>query len=252
MRRHPHHHQSTHLAHARRRLSVCRKRMGGFTLAEVMVAVAILAFIGLLTFGTFSRALMARDKAEQITDRYHQIRQAMLRMADEISMAFISTHRSCDDPRTRTIFAVQREAGGMRLDFTSFSHMKISADANESDQNELSFYVDDDPNNQGKMALLRREQARIDDDPKEGGTVQVLAEGVTHLDFAFYDAKQDRWDDFWDTSRQDYRNRLPMFVTIRMTALDPQGKEEKFVTKTRVYLQFALLIPGTGFAQCLD
>ena len=51
----------------------------GFTLAETMVAVAVLALIGALTFGTFARAMQARDRATEITDRYHQIRQGMLR-----------------------------------------------------------------------------------------------------------------------------------------------------------------------------
>lgn len=228
------------------------RREHGFTLIEAVISVAILGFIGTLVFGTFSRAMDARQRAEEITDHYHQVRQAMLRMSREISMAFLSTQRDCQDPRTRTIFVGHNASNGMRLDFTSFSHFKMVADANESDQNELSYFIDDDPDNHGKMALLRREQNRIDEEPDEGGVTQLLAENVTHLEFEFYDPTTDRWVDNWDSSNSDFKNRLPMFVSIKMKVSGKNGKEEEFQTKTRVFLRQAIKILGTGFAGCID
>ena len=97
-----------------------------------------------------------------------------------------------------------------------------------------------------------REQNRIDDDPANGGKEQVLAEGVTDLKLAFYDAKQDRWDDEWDSQNLDHRNTLPMFVKIKMKTRDPSGAVETLVTKTRIFLQRPLLIFGTGFAPPAD
>ena len=108
-------------------------------------------------------------------------------MSREISQAFISEHRFCDDPRTRTLFAGKRASNGMRLDFTSFSHFKIGADQNESDQNELSYFVDSDPEDPKKLALMRREQTRIDEEPEEGGRIQVLAENISEVNFEFYE-----------------------------------------------------------------
>ena len=121
------------------------KRQRGFTLAEAIIAVAILGMIGVLIMGTFANAMDGRNRAEEITTHYHQVRQAMLRMAREIQMAFLSEHRDCDDPRTKTLFVGKSAANGMRLDFTSVSHFKMSADANESDQNEVAYFVERDP-----------------------------------------------------------------------------------------------------------
>jgi general secretion pathway protein J len=224
----------------------------GFTLAEAIIAVAILGMIGVLVMGTFSTAMDTRDRAEKITSRYHQVRQAMLRMSREIQMAFLSEHRDCDDPRTKTMFVGKTASSGMRLDFTSFGHFKIAADANESDQNELSYFIDRDPDDPQKQSLFRREQNRIDEEPEEGGVEQVLAEDVTQLDFEFYDPKEDTWEDEWDTSDSDYRGRLPMFVKIKLKAKGPIGEEEEFVTKTRVFLKKPIQIVGTGFAKCVD
>jgi general secretion pathway protein J len=227
-------------------------RARGFTLIEVTIAVAILALIGVVTYGTFARAMEARDQASRITTHYHQVRQAMLRMSHELEMAFLTRHKDCDDPRTDTKFVSSNAGSGMRLDFTSFSHMKMQADANESDQNELSYYVGRDPDGGNEQALIRREQKRIDEESDEGGGEDALAHGVNSLSFEFYDPKQDRWEDSWDSTSSDYKGRVPLFVRIELKVKDPTGKEETFVTKTRIFLQQAMYIPGGGFAPCMD
>jgi general secretion pathway protein J len=224
----------------------------GFTLAEALIAVAIMAMIGALTFGTFAHALDARDRATAITDRYHQVRQAMQRMTREISMAFLSVHRDCAEPRTNTIFLAKRASNGIRLDFTSFSHFKMKADANESDQNELSYFVAVDRDHPKVFNLMRREQNRIDDHPQEGGITQVLAENIDELQFEFYDPKSDRWEDDWDSTSQNFRYRLPKYVSIKLTTKDQGGKSQVFVTKTRVFLKEAISIAGLGFVPCID
>ena len=210
------------------------------------------ATIGVLSFGTFASAVQSQERAEAVSDKYHQIRQALLRMSREISQAFISEHRFCDDPRTRTLFVGERSSNGMRLDFTSFSHFKIGADQNESDQNELSYFVDADPEDPKTMSLMRREQTRIDEEPEEGGLIQVLAENIAEVNFEFYDPREDRWEDEWDTEDRELKGRLPLFVKIELVVPVSGAKDEKFVTKTRVYLRESLLIPGTGFSKCRD
>lgn len=224
----------------------------GFTLLEVMIAVTVLGLVGALAYGTVARAADARDRTLAITRHYHGVRQAMLRMSREISMAYLSHHRDCDEERTRTVFHGRSAGGGMRLDFTAFSHVKTLADANESDQEELSYFVEDDPDRPGEKALMRRAQSRIDDDPTDGGTEEVLARGVTELEFEFYDAKEDRWDDAWDSTSLDTKDRLPMFVKLTLKVKNDKGQPETFVTKTRILLKQALLIPGTGFSRCSE
>jgi general secretion pathway protein J len=224
----------------------------GFTLLEALISVTVLGLIGMLTFGTFVRALASKERATEINDHYHEVRQAMVRMSKEISMAFISVHRDCDDPRTETLFKADSAGFGQRLDFTSFSHHKMKLDANESDQNELSYFLKRDEKKGVGLVLMRREASRIDEEPEEGGVERVLAQNVTDLDFTFYDPKNDRWEDSWDTTHSDYRGRLPMFVGIHMKVKGPQGEEESFYTKTRVYLTKALRIVGSGARECVD
>lgn len=213
---------------------------------------SILGVIGALTFGAFGRTMDARDAAETITHRYHELSQGLLRMSREIQMSYITEHRDCDDPRSRSIFKTRRSGGSTRLDFTSFGHFKISGDANESDQNEVAFYLDNDPTHPGEKALFRRESYRVDDDPDEGGVEQVLIRKVNTLEFEFYDDKEDRWEDQWDADSRDYKGRLPRFVKMTIKAPGPNGKEETFSTKTRIFLRRSIKILGTGFVACVD
>jgi len=224
----------------------------GFTLIEALIAMGIFALIGLLAYGTFARSVQARERADAITSRYHQLRQAMQRMATEISEAYITAHRDCEEKRTETLFVGKNAQNGMRLDFAAFAHTRLRADANESEQAEISYFVDKNPDDPQKSALFRREQARIDDEPEEGGIEQVLAEDVTELNFEFYDDKDDEWVDDWDSQNLDQRGRLPMFVAIKLKAVDPKGDEELLVTKTRIFLRKELLITGTGFSRCIE
>ena len=233
------------------------KRENGFSMLEVVVAVALLALMGGVTFGIFGKVMDARERSETISRHYHQIRQAMLRMSREIQMAYISEHRYCEEPRSRTIFATESSSYGMRLDFTGFSHYKLMADANESDQNELSYYIGKDPNPREEedrkgLVLIRREDSRIDEEPREGGVEQVLARGVKEIDFRFYNEKEDRWEDEWDTEDSDFRGRLPMFVEIKLKVEGLLGEDETFFTKTRVFLRRSIRIMGTNFVACLD
>ena len=230
----------------------------GFALLEAVIAAAIFGLIGMLVFGTFSRTMDARDRAQMMTDYYHQARQAMLRMSREIQTAFLSPNKDCDDPRSETLFVAKRSSRGSRLNFTSFSHYKIRADANESDQNEISYFVDQHPDDPQRDALFRREQSPIDDEADEGGIAYVLAEDVKEINFEFYDGEEDRWEDEWDSDSHDFRDsrnrpRLPLFVTIRMKVEDPLGEEEEFVTKTRLLLNRPLSSGvGLGFAECWE
>jgi len=230
----------------------------GFSLIEAVIAMAILAMIGVIVAGTFGRSVAARDRALAISGRYLQIRNGLLRMSKEIQMAFVSPHKDCDDPRTGTLFVGERATGGMRLDFTSFSHFKMHADANESDQNEISYFIDQDPDDTQKKALFRRVQPRIDDEPEEGGIEQVMIEDVSELEFQFYNDEDDRWEDDWDTERSDYKDsrgkpRLPLFVAINLTAKGSSGEDEEFVTKTRLLLNKPISVGiGLGFTECWE
>lgn len=217
-----------------------RQGMRGFSLMEVMIAVAIVAFITAVLGGTMVRQLDAKELISTYAERQNTARIAMLRMAREISTAFLSKHYSCTERRTETLFK-GRSGNREPLLFTAFGHYKWRRDAHESDQSEISYFIESDPLDSTKKALFRRESRRITDDPGDTGQEYVLAHDIENLELSFYNSETDSWEDEWDTTRSEKRFRLPLFVKITLTLPMPnKAKSQTFTTQTRIMLQDAL------------
>ena len=221
-----------------------RARRAGVTLIEVMVAMVILAIVSTLLYTGFVQTANNKKRIEGDLARNHEVRMAMERIVRELSMAFVSAQGNpLLTPTVKSAVIGKEEGGGSRIDFTSFSHQRLYRDAHESDQNELSYFVTDDPEQSGKDALVRREQNRIDDDPQKGGTAQVMVHDVESFELSFLDPMTGEWLSTWDTTQAAGQpNRLPSQVRITLTVpnIRGQGPALKVTTRASIPLQFAL------------
>jgi general secretion pathway protein J len=219
------------------------------TLLEVLVSVAIVSMIGTVLYGAFHGMSRSRRGMEEVCDRHHQGRAALSRMARELSSAFISLHipfgttsATVEPPQTAFIGSDSRPAD--RVDFTSFSHRRLRADAHESDQCELSYFASRNPETNG-IDLVRRESRYIDADATKGGVVQVLAENIESFELRYLDPQTDEWVDSWDTTQAAGQlGRLPSQVWISLvltTGEDspPARFDTKVVLPIRLPLEFA-------------
>jgi general secretion pathway protein J len=222
-----------------------RRSSQGVTLIEVIVATAILAIVSTLLYSGFAQTARNKKLIESEAARHHEIRMGLERVARELSMAFVSAQPNPNEALqvVKTGFVAKEEGGGSRIDFTSFSHQRLYRDAHESDQNELGYFLTDDPDDRSKKALARREQRRIDDDPLEGGTAQVLIHDVKSFELSFLEPLTTEWLTTWDTTQAAMQpNRLPTQVKIVLTVPNVRGRgpEQTFVTRASLPLQYAL------------
>lgn len=222
-----------------------RARSRGLTLIEVLVAITIFAIVSVVVFGGFNQTMINKRIVEEDADRMHVIRVALERMVNELSMAYVSMHVNIDPAlqTMNTCFIGGRANRGHRIDFTSFSHRRLYRDAHESDQNELSYFVTEDPETRGELVLARRQQNRIDEDPQEGGTVQILVRRVVAFDAEYLDPVSGEWVDSWDTRELTKQpNRLPLQVKLALTVKDddaPRG-ERTYVTRAQPMINWAV------------
>jgi general secretion pathway protein J len=163
----------------------------------------------------------------------------------ELSMAYVSAQVNPSPALIvmSTAFVATETGGGSRIDFTSFSHQRLYRDAHESDQNELSYFLADDPEDSSQKVLARREQQRIDDDPRKGGQAQVLIRNVSGFELSFLDPQTGEWLGTWDTTQAAMQpNRLPSQVFIKVTVPNVRGngRDQTFGTRTSLPIQFAL------------
>lgn len=211
----------------------------GFTLIEVLIALAMVAIISTLIYGSFARTFEVREVVTQSQQRYHGIRVALERMSREISMAFIYDCRQQDtstgERRQQTLFKSEREGKFDKLTFTSFSHLRLYKDAHESDQNVLSYFGEDDPKHSSQSNLMRREKPRIDGQPEEGGETQILCPDIKELRFTFWDVDKNDWVNDWNCSQVERQNKLPRLVRITLTINDGPNSQMKLSTITRIF-----------------
>ena len=212
-------------------------RARGFTLLEVMIAIAVLAMIGGVTFKAFDGAYALKSRIEHAEERDQTVRAALQRMTREISMTFLSEHYDRKRFRERpTFFKLKDGRGEANLLFTSFAHERLHLDAKESDQ--AVFQYDLERDDTGTTSLFRRVKPTFDEEPDRGGEKAVLAEDVLKFNVQVWDAKEREWRDEWDTSSTAKSGAIliPPRVKLSLTIKDEQGKERTWTTQARISL----------------
>ncbi len=215
----------------------------GLVLVEVLVAIGVLTFISLIIYGAMSGMQKSREGVQRINDRYREGRLAMARITRDLSSAYISNHRPIDEAITvvETAFIGTRGSPVDRLDFNSFSHLRLDADARESDQVEISYFGSPDPKQRAVTDLARRINPRLDLEPERGGRVQVLATDVDLFDLEYLDPMTGKWVETWDTTQAlDQQNRMPLQVRVLLVL---NGGKRTGTGKARGTLRFVTKIP---------
>ena len=215
-----------------------RSSRAGFTLLEVIIAVAVTSFIGLTLGYAFNSTAGSKEVMESQAERYRMLRTSMNRMEREISAAFVSDRY--DARRYRDAFDRPSNFVGSkeRLLFTSLAHQRLYADAKETDQMVVEYQVKSSTEKgaRSRNDLFRREKALLEERMDRGGTEDVLFEGCKRIEFSYWDTDKKQWIDEWDTRRNERKGLLPTRVKITLHATDETGKEVKYTTQARIML----------------
>jgi general secretion pathway protein J len=213
-------------------------RARGFSLIELMIAMAITATIGAMTVGSFAQIDRASQAARAQGERYAAARLALTRMAREVSMAFLSNN--FDHGRfhnERVTLLTGRED---RILFSTMAHVRLYQDAKESDQSIVEYTVEADPDSPGEDAIFRREKVRLDDEPDRGGRKDLVASHVRGLTFAYWDQKRNDWSREWSTKSVEHKDELPSRVRFDLEMKLADGRTERFVTEARIEVRAPL------------
>ena len=213
-----------------------RRAEAGFTLIEVMLALAILAFITTIMWGSFSQTASNKRAIEAAQDRLHTVRVALTRMAREIEMAYLSGAENLALVERRAFFVGSARGDVDELSFSAFAHQRLRAGLAEGDTSVVSYYGERDPDDRRVLNLMRRETRRLQaEDPKTiPGEAYVLCPDVVRVKFAYYDHKKKEWASDWTTMDATGAQYLPTHVRITLTVLDERGQEVSYSTDARI------------------
>jgi general secretion pathway protein J len=211
-----------------------RGRAPGFTLIEVMLAMAIIAFITTIMWGSFSQTAANKRSIEAAQERTHTVRVALMRLARELEMAYIDAESS-GLTYTRTFLKGSSQAIVDELAFSTFAHQRLRGGLAEGDTSVVSYYGARDPDDPRVTNLMRRETRRLQaDDPKSlTGEAYVLCPDVARVKFSYYDYKRKEWEKDWNTATPG-ADFLPTHVKITLTVVDEHGQEASYYTDARI------------------
>lgn len=235
---------------ADRVVGVSRRGRGaerGFTLIELLIAIGVLAMISMLLYGAFDGLERTKEGVTRISDRYHQGRAAIQRIAYELSGAYLSAHAPPDQNlvAVRTAFIGVRDTPAARVDFNSFSNRRFDKDAKESDQAEISYFGSPNPDGSGELDLARRISPHLDLEPERGGRVEVLATDIDLFELSYLDPQTGEWVDKWDTTQAlGQQNKLPLQVRVLLllkggarSSAERSRQPLRFITKVALALR---------------
>ena len=108
---------------------IARRASSGFTMIELMLALAIFALITTIMFGSFSQTASSKRVIQSEQERTHAVRVALMRMTREIEMAYWSDNENTAIANRRTLFVGSARVDVDELMFSTFAHQRLRAGA---------------------------------------------------------------------------------------------------------------------------
>lgn len=199
----------------------------GFTLIEVLIAVFVGSIVLTILYASFFQVMKAKERVEQELELYHESRVVMSKMTTDLATAFergIVTSESQDS--VYRYFEGSKEGDFSTLTFTSLSRIP-TPDAKESDQTEISYFVEPIANSE-LFALMRRDNPRME--AETGGIQYPLSERIVGFTLSYVGSSELDLENEDITLEWDSNNTqsLPDAVNINLIMRSPRGEDLEF------------------------
>ncbi|MBH1988572.1 MAG: prepilin-type N-terminal cleavage/methylation domain-containing protein [Myxococcaceae bacterium] len=207
----------------------------GFSLIEILIAAAILGFMGVILLSSLNSALHVSEKAISISERHHLIRQALARLSSELSMAYISANRNM----TNLVVDTQFRGDKNRISFVAFGGYTHRQDAQESGEREISYFVKDGN-------LLRSERFNPGKTLWQENRAKLVCPGIEKIQLKYWNSNTLAWDSLWQTEGQPIQTAsLPTRIQVELSARLNEDDVERMTTEVEVWLDKPIFL-GSG------
>jgi len=223
-------------------MSMRRRRNMGFTLAEVLVASTISAFIALVAVG----ALKTVTDSAQLVNRTGETSAELGFAARLLARDLTNLYRDPDPKNMRLIGASEGSDSAPHafLRFYTVGRAPARIGQPEGDVYEVEYLLRETAELQtgsddavGGSMLLRRLWPNPDEEREPGGTLVPIAQGIDVLAMRFFDGQQ--WTNDWPEEMES----IPQLIEVTLATLDQEGNTPAMET---FRVNFARLATGSA------
>lgn len=201
----------------------------GFTLIEVLLAVFIASIVLGVLYASFFQVIKAKEKVEEELELYHEARVIFSKMTKDLSTAFPRGRINSPLENTPADFFTGGQDGNYStLTFTSLSRTPAK-DAKESDQTEISYFVQPTEDEPELFSLMRRDDPTIGTD--EGGIQYPISERIVGFTLSYIGEESlsfntDNQELVFEWSSAS--GLLPNAVNVNLVLRSPRGDDIEF------------------------
>ncbi|TKB82257.1 MAG: prepilin-type N-terminal cleavage/methylation domain-containing protein [Nitrospira sp.] len=195
-------------------------RERGFTLTEVLIAVAILATIATMVSTSFSSTFRLMEAIESEGDLDHMARSSLIVIANELISG---------QPPASMWLGRNGNEDGMPSDILAFvtaSHVRSSPNAPESDLTRVTYA-------RQSSRLMRYAVRNLYTTSLDAVDQAEIAVGVVGFNVRYYSGTTQLWSDEWDQTLK----KLPHAVLIELTLTNPKNEAKTFIEWIPIPLQ---------------
>ncbi len=208
----------------------------GFTLLEILMAIAIFALVISLAYGSYNATFHIINGAGAQAEIYSKARTTMVRIQEDLESFF---------PGEGMIFTGTSESTGKyradTLQFTSTAHVRLHADQAPIGHTIIHYQVQTDPET-NTLLLYRSEIPALpgtsDTEEDDDNPGLLLCDQLLEVAFDYQNADGENVEEWGDTDETTAPSSLPEQISITLRFSDGQEETNGTLFKT------ALILPG--------
>jgi prepilin-type N-terminal cleavage/methylation domain-containing protein len=202
-------------------------KRGGFTLLEIMIAMAICAVVLVVTYGAFSAVTDNVARAEKAAQAYQTARIVMDRMCLDLSNAYVKEYVPEDESPYSFIYKPAAQEGLWEtFTLSSTAHMPLNARTFGLDMCRVSYELQKEEN-ADTYSLYRKDEPLFMNNREADVPAMMIGSGFLSFELTFFDAEDQPLPD-WDSTKGKQHNKLPKRVVVSFVIKGEDGAEYPF------------------------
>ncbi len=209
---------------------ICRKE--GFTLLELLMAIAIFAMVIGLAYSSYNATFHIIGGAEAQAITYSRAKIAMERIIHDLESFY---------PGDNPLFTgSSKSISGNRADtltFTSTASVRLHPDSVPVGHVIIRYYVQEDPASDS-LLLYRAEQPALNEDDDDAPGL-LLCDSLQEVAFDYYDSEKQSVENWGEDEEGGDTPSLPTLITVSLRFNDAQEDEKGTLFQTSLTLPTA-------------